>query len=266
MTDNKPVRIIRAAHEKAFFVFSRKTAQDVNLSYEALGVLAYLLSKPDSWQANVRDIAKRSSEYKVYKILRELRKAGYLTLEKESGKGRFSQWVYQVFEMSQLSENQQVEKQHVENQHTKRIQKNSDNTEGMRKSASTTKALPANRKSWTWDHIEQYATEHNDIENLAKLYDSGFAYTLKRLPTKAVALDCIELYEEMKRNSKDDFNGLWLKTTFKPEYNPFKCMLWALPNWLVSTQKQAVKPPSGELSSYEIQQRMHQGMEWDGQS
>lgn len=129
MNDDKPVRIVRAPHKRDFFVHSRETAQDKSISFEALGVLTYLLSQSDSWQANVRDIAKRSTKYKVYKILRELRQAGYVTLSKEQGKGRFSQWVYQVYETKQqVIELQQVENQLIENRHTKRIQRNTENT------------------------------------------------------------------------------------------------------------------------------------------
>lgn len=124
MTDDKPIRIVRVPHSKdrPYFSMARATAQDTALSYEALGMLTYLLSKSDSWEVNIKDISKRSTRYKAYKILRELRQAGYMKLEKEKGDGRFSKWVYQIFETSQLIEFQQVENQVVENQHTKRVQ------------------------------------------------------------------------------------------------------------------------------------------------
>lgn len=127
--DNRPVRIVRTPHskERPYFSMARKTAQDLQLTYEALGLLTYLLSKPDGWETDVKDLAKRGTLYKAYKILRELRKAGYMSLEKEAGKGRYSRWVYQVFETCQLIEIQQVENQLVEfqlveNQQTYRIQ------------------------------------------------------------------------------------------------------------------------------------------------
>lgn len=133
--DDRPVRIMRAAHKSDFFVYSRETAQDKGISFEALGVLTYLLSQSDTWQANVKDIARRSTKYRIYKALRELRLAGYMTLEKEKGAGRFSQWVYKVFETKQLVESQQVENQVVEIQHTKRIQKNTDSTKKKKESS-----------------------------------------------------------------------------------------------------------------------------------
>lgn len=131
MTNEKPIRIVRTPHSKdrPYFSMARATAQDSNLSYEALGMLTYLLSKPDSWEINIKDIAKRSTKYKAYKILRELRKAGYMKLEKEKGEGRFGKWVYQIFETQQLIEFQQVENQQVENQHTQYVQSTPDSTQ-----------------------------------------------------------------------------------------------------------------------------------------
>lgn len=181
MTDDKPVRIIRAAHERDYFVCSRKTAQDKSISFEALGVLTYLLSQPDTWQANVKDIAKRSTEYKIYKILRELRKNGYMTLQKEKGEGRFSQWVYQVFETSQLIQNQQVENQVVENRHTKIVQKNTDSTEKpsrKREKVSKKDTIPAAQMnpmkdaivaSFGWDWKSMTSSEKGIVQSTAKI-------------------------------------------------------------------------------------------------
>lgn len=139
--EDKPIRIVRTPHSKdrPYFSMARSTAQDISLSYEALGLLTYLLSKPDSWEINIKDVAKRSTKYKAYKVLRELRKAGYVRLEKEQGAGRFSQWVYQVFETSQLLEFQQLEIQLIEIRHTQRIENESENREKKQKRESAPK-------------------------------------------------------------------------------------------------------------------------------
>lgn len=83
MTD-KPVRIRRAQHdtENRYFPMRRDTAQDRNLSYEARGVLSYLLSKPDDWEIMVRDLQQEGcGRDKVYRILKELETHRYLTRE-----------------------------------------------------------------------------------------------------------------------------------------------------------------------------------------
>lgn len=166
--DDRPVRIIRAAHDRDYFVCSRKTAQDNNISFEALGVLTYLLSQSDGWQANVKDISKRSTKYKIYKILRELRQAGYMTLEKEKGAGRFSQWVYKVFETPQLIQNQQVEIQLIENEHTKRIQKESDSTKKKETIHASSDATPKpNIKRYYFEAVALGVFEVSDFKGLS---------------------------------------------------------------------------------------------------
>lgn len=45
--------IIRAEHgEQPYFMLLRTVAQNTALSYEALGLLVYLLSKPNDWQVH----------------------------------------------------------------------------------------------------------------------------------------------------------------------------------------------------------------------
>lgn len=77
MTFPEPT-IIRAAHDGPYFSMARDTAQDRNLSFEARGVLAYLLSKPDDWEIRVSDLKQQCGKTKVYRIIDELKTAGYL--------------------------------------------------------------------------------------------------------------------------------------------------------------------------------------------
>lgn len=226
MSNDKPIRIIRAAHESDYFVYSRLTAQDISISYEALGVLTYLISKPSTWETNVRDLAKRSSKYRIYKALRELRKAGYLSLEKEKGQGRFSRWIYQIYESKQLIENQQVEIQQVEIRHTKRVLKHSENSEKKRsaarkRSASPSKSstkktsakkaapvrthplfpikYPSNVRSYTAKHIEAYQQEHAiEMGSLVKAW-GGEMFTSVTEFGKSEGQMYIEVHQELCR-------------------------------------------------------------------
>lgn len=225
MSNDKPIRIIRAAHESDYFVYSRSTAQDSSISYEALGVLTYLISKPSTWETNVRDLAKRSSKYRIYKALRELRKAGYLSLEKEKGQGRFSRWVYQIYESKQLIENQQVEIQQVEIRHTKRVLKHSENSEKKRSAArkrspskSNTKKTgakktapvrthplftikyPSNVRSYTIKHIDAYQEEYPDTKKLVSEWFNNDPM-MKELKSvdKYMAIGFISSHKELQR-------------------------------------------------------------------
>jgi hypothetical protein len=81
---DRPIRIRRAKHgaEHAYFLAARATAQDRNLSYEARGVLFYLLSKPGDWIIRVSDIRQEGAgRDKVYRILGELETYRYLARE-----------------------------------------------------------------------------------------------------------------------------------------------------------------------------------------
>lgn len=74
-----------------FTILANVTLCDANLSWEARGMLAFLLSKPDHWVVNVKHLVKESPSAgrdKVYSILKELETHGYLTQERlrdESG-------------------------------------------------------------------------------------------------------------------------------------------------------------------------------------
>lgn len=102
------VYIYRAPHDKSnrWFLMARDTAQHTTLSYEALGLLTYLLSKPDDWRVQVGDLMKRPGKRgktigknRVYAILNELKDARYIQhhIEKDD-KGRIVKSNYIVYE------------------------------------------------------------------------------------------------------------------------------------------------------------------------
>lgn len=84
-------KIIRAPHKKDYFCMQRATAQDDSLSWEARGVIAYILSKPDNWEIQVKDLEQGCKKGRVYRILDELKEAGYLEerQQKQDDKGRY---------------------------------------------------------------------------------------------------------------------------------------------------------------------------------
>jgi hypothetical protein len=93
--------IIRTPHskERPYFSMSRATAQDKRLSWEARGVLAYLLSKPDDWQVMVKDLQQNCGRDKVRHILDELKLHHYLKIiPRRNEAGKFIEGDYQVFE------------------------------------------------------------------------------------------------------------------------------------------------------------------------
>lgn len=74
--------IHRKQSRPSYTVISNEVMGDARLSYKAKGILLYLLSKPDNWQANAQDIANNGSEglAAVRSGINELREAGYMQL------------------------------------------------------------------------------------------------------------------------------------------------------------------------------------------
>jgi hypothetical protein len=100
-TENKQPTIIRT-NSSSYFTVPRATAQDRQLSFEARGVLMYLLSKPDDWQTRISDLQQGCGRDKIRRILAELEKARYLKHEHEHDKqGRFKQTIYRVYDVPQ---------------------------------------------------------------------------------------------------------------------------------------------------------------------
>lgn len=89
------IRRSPSALRKNFTVLSNATLADARLSWEARGLLAYLISKPDHWVINIKHLAKESpsaSKQRLYRILNELENCGYLTQERvRDEKGRLGE-------------------------------------------------------------------------------------------------------------------------------------------------------------------------------
>jgi hypothetical protein len=85
--------IIRSLAKRAYTVISNVPLNDDSLSWEARGLLAWLLSKPDSWKIIVVAIKNRgpAGRDKIERMLSELEKNGYLFRKQRHGKdGRFT--------------------------------------------------------------------------------------------------------------------------------------------------------------------------------
>ncbi len=97
--------IRRGKHDKEnpYFMLCREAAQDRNLSYEARGMLTYLLSKPGDWEVQVDDLILgkgKAGRAKVYSILTELAANRYVKkaqkYQDKQGKWRWTP--YEIYE------------------------------------------------------------------------------------------------------------------------------------------------------------------------
>lgn len=101
--------IIRAVHNKEnpYFQFNRASIEDNRLSFKAVGILAYLLSKPDNWTIREADLVKRHTDgaTAVRSGLRELKDHGYLHVVSIRGEnGKIESWEQLVFETPKTDE------------------------------------------------------------------------------------------------------------------------------------------------------------------
>jgi hypothetical protein len=72
--------IIRAPRRHRFVIIDQRAVEDKRLSWAARGLLGYLLSRPDDWKVLVNDLRRRGDLGRdgIYRLLRELRDAGYM--------------------------------------------------------------------------------------------------------------------------------------------------------------------------------------------
>ena len=102
--------IIRAKREHNYTVINNKVFQRNQLSWQAMGMLSYLLSKPDDWSVVVnelinvtKDTEKPTGNNGVYNILKELKEKGFVQVRK-NGDGTTD---YIIFDMpNQANPNQ----------------------------------------------------------------------------------------------------------------------------------------------------------------
>ncbi|GGM16325.1 hypothetical protein [Deinococcus aerophilus] len=91
MSDDQKSGIIRVVKTGGFTVLDNTAANDERLSFKAVGIHTYLMTKPDDWQVYGSHLAKTHKDGRdaVYAGLKELEECGYLirrVLRDESGK------------------------------------------------------------------------------------------------------------------------------------------------------------------------------------
>ena len=111
--------IVKRKHSGSFAVIPNITANDEQLSIDALGMLVFLLSKPNDWQVNVANLRKRFGigRDRAYAILKELEAAGYVqkSQPKRGASHQFSSVEYTVFDTPETAKAETVDEPLPEN-------------------------------------------------------------------------------------------------------------------------------------------------------
>ncbi|PSU23846.1 conserved phage C-terminal domain-containing protein [Photobacterium kishitanii] len=94
--------IIRSERRNRFTTISNSVFANNQLSFQAMGMLSYILSKPDNWRVSpaqlitvTKNTAKKTARDGVYAILKELREVGFIVRKKLST-GETNYIVYDV--------------------------------------------------------------------------------------------------------------------------------------------------------------------------
>ena len=83
--------IIRTKREHNYTIVSNKVYDKNQLSWQAMGLLGYLLTKPDNWQVMVAELVNVTKDTKkptgregIYNIINELKEKGFISVRKNS--------------------------------------------------------------------------------------------------------------------------------------------------------------------------------------
>lgn len=95
--------IIRLKNRDKWVVIDKKPIEDANISWQAKGLLTYLLSKPNDWQVHISQLSKASKNGRdsTRATVQELVDCGYIIrTQVRDTKGHFKEWEYLVCEES----------------------------------------------------------------------------------------------------------------------------------------------------------------------
>lgn len=116
--------IIRRRIDHGYTVMPRAALEDTRLSYEARGLLGYLLAKPNDWRVNVTDLCRKAGPKpcgrdRIYRILDELKAVGYVVFGQARDKdGRMLAGEYIVTDAPATTEPEASETPQSENPDT----------------------------------------------------------------------------------------------------------------------------------------------------
>lgn len=97
--------IIRVKKDANYFTASNEPFNDKGLSWEARGVLGYLLSKTDGWEVRDNDLINQgpAGGAKIGRILDELKASGYLRRFRERRPDGTFEWTTEIYESPKLN-------------------------------------------------------------------------------------------------------------------------------------------------------------------
>lgn len=95
--------IIKVVKQENYLVIDKDFINDEKMTIEMIGLMTYLLSKPNDWQVRITELETRFKGQSIKRIMKELRLIGYVKLIKINDKetGKISGSRYDIFEKAQ---------------------------------------------------------------------------------------------------------------------------------------------------------------------
>ena len=110
--------VLRKKYTNEYTILPNAILKDQRLSYRDIGLLVWMLSKPQDWKFSYDGmLSERSKDGKsvLQTGVRNLQSAGYLRIEKQRNKGRLADRIWYVYD-APYAENPYTEKPYTEKQ------------------------------------------------------------------------------------------------------------------------------------------------------
>lgn len=195
---------IRIKKNNNYSTVYNKPFSNKGLSWEARGLLAYLLTKPDDWTIMLGDLVKQGDAkmFKIRRMLKELEKVGHVQRECiNAGGGKFK-WETTIYEnptVYQLSvDGSPVDGSSVNGKPIDIISNELRTTEGKqkRKRPSPNGAPPVKTQATLdLEYLEKLFAETRGVPMPDWEFDPRAAQKLWRTPLKSILTQCHSLEE-----------------------------------------------------------------------
>lgn len=92
--------VFKIEKNKNYTIMSNYHLRDKNLSLKAKGLLSFMLSLPDDWDYSLNGLCSicKEQETAIKSTLKELKRTGYLVIDKVRGDKGYFEYVYNIYE------------------------------------------------------------------------------------------------------------------------------------------------------------------------
>jgi len=107
-----PIIRVKKDKDNPYVMINKTILNNRKISAKAKGVFFYMMSLPDDWNMNVKELAEHFSEGRdvIYRTIRELEENGYIKkIQRRSKTGNFNQVEYLIFEIPHTDFQEAVE-------------------------------------------------------------------------------------------------------------------------------------------------------------